>query len=1000
MRRVPFRQLGILMILALSWGLCRGFAETHLAQQIQEIQLDNGLRIFVLERHASPTVATYYRFGVGGAMDPKGESGISHLLEHMMFKGTESLGTLNYSEERRLMKRLTELWHELHVELDKAEDPFQPKESERADALRKEIEEISARQKDLIVKNEYDELLKRAGAVGMNASTGNDSTQYYVQLPSNRLELWFQLESDRLLHPVFREFYSERDVVHQERREGTENNPGGQVWEALQGLMYPAHPYGRPIIGWPRDIERLTQEDALSYFRTYYSPSNCIMVFVGDVTPCEIQKLAQRYWGPWKRQEIPPLRITSELEQKGERRRIVEFDAQPELSMAWVTVPEGHEDQYALDVLGDVLGGLSSSRLDKTIVQEEKLATSVSAGHPTRKYAGFFMASGDVAPGRTAQELENAVEREIRKIQEEGVNPQELDRAKIRLEVAYAQRLKSNDELASHIGWVVGATGGLDYLDDYEKRMNAVTPEQVQAVARKYLLPHRKNVVEVKKVEKAGSPDQEGASGVTHRDSSPPGERGVAHSQAFKKWMRALEQAPPLQIKVPEVGKDVDRVVLASGPVVFIKEDHTAPCVQMSLAWLGGSNTTPVERLAGFELAGQFLSEGGTESLEPMALQERKEDLGMSFWISMGATQSTAGFWCLSRLFDDSFGLAMDMVMKPRLDPARFEVIKGQYADSMRRRYDNPGWAVYILMEQLLYREDPRLGYQATKAEIDAVAREDIRALWQRYTGKDNLFIAMTGDFDKSVMLARLEAAFSSWRNAEDKARDFLAREPVSLPGVFVVGKEVSSPAIHMVAQNRLDRTLPAKDHAALDILDDILGGSGFRSRLMERLRSDEGLTYGVWSYVSHEGRLGVPGSLGISYETQKATVARSVLATLEEVEKIKTTPVTESEVREQIDSWKNRFVFKFEDDFYSVSRLMNHELDDRPFDRDKQVLDEVTQVKAADVLRVAQSYLDPKAMTIGVFGAVTEEDRQALEQKYGLKIVPKEEIFKGGFDQ
>ena len=234
-----------------------------------------------------------------------------------MSKGTTTVGTLDPKKEKPLMQRLTELWHELHEELDREEDPFNPADEKKIVRLEKEIEEISAEQKKLIVKNEYHELMTRAGQVSRNASTSNDTTSYYLQLPANQLELWFKLESDRLLNPVFRGFYSERDVVYEERRMRTENSARGLAYEAMRSLIYPAHPYGTPVVGWPRDVARLTREDAMDYFVTYYSPSNCAMALAGDVDVKRVEKLAKKYFSSWKQQELQRLPITAEPEQKG-----------------------------------------------------------------------------------------------------------------------------------------------------------------------------------------------------------------------------------------------------------------------------------------------------------------------------------------------------------------------------------------------------------------------------------------------------------------------------------------------------------------------------------------------------------------------------------------------------------------------------------------------------------------------------------------------------------
>lgn len=966
---------------------------------IKEIRLDNGLRIFVLENTASPTFAGYYQFNAAAAFDPKGRSGIAHLLEHMMFKGTETLGTTDYARERPLLERLSVLWHQLDAEIDRADDPFGAPARDRIEALKKEIETVSAAAKELLVKNEYDELMTRAGGVGENATTGEDVTNYFIQLPANRLELWFKLESDRLLHPVFREFWSERDVVHEERRMGDENQAEGLASEMLNRLLFSVHPYGTPIVGWSKDIGRLKEEDALAAFTSHYSPANCVMVLAGDVKAAEVERLARQYLGAWKPQEMRAPDVTAEPEQRGERRAVIEFDAEPNLFQGWITVPEGHPDGSAATILGMILGGLSSSRLDKSLVQEQQLASSVWAYQNSMRWAGAMGVGATPQGGHTTAELETAIAGEVRRIQDEGVTADELERAKIQWEAYWVRNLKSNLGQAMRIGDAVGVSGTLDYLYEFQRRIEAVTAADVQAVARKYLVPAHLCVVEVRKTPGASG----AASGDTEDTEHAAGEaeaRGQKHSTGFAEAMAMIRSAPPLQLKVPQVGKDVDRILLPCGATVYIREDHSAPSVDMRFTWLGGSNTTPVEALAPFELADQLLTEGGTQALDPIALQDRIEQLGMRFSISTGPTGSGASFWSLKRNFAQAFSLAMDMLMKPRLDPERLDVIKGQYKEGMKRRYDYPEYAADLLNTYVVHGDHPRLGYQATRKEIDAVTPDDVRRIWQRYTGRDNLYITAVGDFDKREILDLLQQTFAGWRVAEDRKREWIVREPVARPGVYLVEKEVSAPAVALSAEIKVDRTAPLEDHAAVEILNDILGGSGFRSRLMERLRSDEGLTYGIYSTIWHNNRPGVPGGISSSYVTKKVSLARSIDIVMEEFRKMATGPVTPAEVEEQIDAWRNAFVFRFTDDFYTTSRLMQLELDDRSYDWDQQMLAAVQKVTPAEVERAARKYLKPGDLSICIFGTLTDEDRKALEAGYTLKVLPRAEVFRGGYDE
>jgi len=464
--------------------------------------------------------------------------------------------------------------------------------------------------------------------------------------------------------------------------------------------------------------------------------------------------------------------------------------------------------------------------------------------------------------------------------------------------------------------------------------------------------------------------------------------------------MAMIKAARPVALKTPEIGKDVDRVELSSGVTVFIKEDHGAPSVDLAFTWLGGSNTTAVDQLAPFRVAGNLLDQGGTEALDPIALQDRKDELGMSFSIGLGSTRSWARFWSLTRNFTESFDLALDIMLRPRLDDERLETLKGQYIESMRRRYDSPRSGVRVLQRHVMNKDHPRLGYVPSRAEIEAITADDVRKIWRTYLGRDNLYITAVGDFDKRAMLELLDDALKSWGTAEDSERKYIRRPPVSKPGLFLVEKEVPQPAVRIGHQIKVDRTASQEDHAALEILNDILGGSGFRSRLMERLRSDEGLTYGIGSWISHESRKDVPGAAGISYQTKKDSVDHSIRSVTEEFVKIIREEVSEAEVEEQIEAWRNAFIFRYTNDFFSVNRLMANELDDRPYDFDGLQLQQIQEVEVSDVKRVAEKYLNHENLTICVFGTLTDDDKAALAERYEVKILSKEEVFTGGYDE
>ncbi|NNF29105.1 MAG: insulinase family protein, partial [Gemmatimonadetes bacterium] len=319
--------------------------------------LDNGMRFLVLERRGSPTVAFMVHYPVGSIHEHLGNTGIAHVLEHMLFKGTQEIGTSDREAERALLLRADVLRDSL-LALATSSGPSGETESATP---RPELEARLAATLDsasaLEIPNEFDAILSRAGARGLNATTSYEATRYFVEMPSNRAELWFALESARMKDPVFRGFYPELDVVKEERRMRLETSPGALLQTALLAAAYEVHPYGVPVIGHASDLDRLTRRQAEDYFRRYYGARNAVVAVVGSVDPDQVIQWANAYFGDLREGEPPPLLVAEEPPQRGIRRIEVEYDAEPQLAMAWRGVSGDHPDAPALAVLAVALTG-------------------------------------------------------------------------------------------------------------------------------------------------------------------------------------------------------------------------------------------------------------------------------------------------------------------------------------------------------------------------------------------------------------------------------------------------------------------------------------------------------------------------------------------------------------------------------------------------------------------------------------------------------------------
>ena len=470
---------------------------------VQEVVLDNGMRLLMVPRKGDPNISAGWIARVGSVNERPGITGMSHLFEHMMFKGTHTVGTKNFAEDSRLMAEMDRVRAEMDREqqalikkyrLGEIADPKDPKNrSAKHQQLIEELNKLEKQQKDLMVKDEFDRIYTTAGGSGMNAGTSNDFTIYFINVPANKLELWFWMESDRLLHPVFREFYSERDVVHEERRLRTDSTPTGKFDEEFDAMFWDASPYSWPVVGWPSDLEGITRQEALDYFAVNYAPNNLTACLVGDFDPANATDLARKYFGRIPRGPRDPAPVrTQEIKQLAEKRMIAYADTNPEVVVRYHTVADGHNDEFALGLMADLLNG-RTGRLYKSLVLKQNVANNASAGMDGRKYEGLFELRGVAKPGHTPEEVEQALYKEIERLQKEEVGEEELQKVKNQNAAGAFRRLQSNFFLGLQL-LVADAGRGWQVINTDPPRTQAVTAKDIMRVANTYFAPENRAV--------------------------------------------------------------------------------------------------------------------------------------------------------------------------------------------------------------------------------------------------------------------------------------------------------------------------------------------------------------------------------------------------------------------------------------------------------------------------------------------------------------------------
>ncbi|MFB0564423.1 MAG: M16 family metallopeptidase [Candidatus Aminicenantaceae bacterium] len=467
---------------------------------VKEHVLSNGLKILMIQKPGVPRVVCHIYFKVGSINERPGITGLAHLHEHMMFKGTKMMGVTDFVKDNALNKRIDELIDKIYREKFWKSDGG---DNEKIAQWQKEYEELVKEEKQYIIKDDLWTYYMKNGGTGLNASTGNESTGYYVTLPSNKVELQMLLESDRMLNAYFREFYSEKDVVMEERRL-SENRPGYLFNEQVNAAFYAASPYHWGVIGWMDDLRKVTKTDLIKFHDRYYVPNNAVAIYVGDLDPQNIIQMAEKYFGRVpKGTDIEPIR-TFEPPQYSEKRMYGEGPAPTSLQMMFHTPQEDHHDVAALSVLANVLGSGGSGgrgrfrgrgggggfgRLYKILVQEKQMAVSVSARNRAQWYVGAFQFNARPRLDKNVkpEDLEKEIWAIIEEIKKEGVTPEEIQQVKNRSKAMFIRSLSRAAGLARSIGRAELNRGWRSLLTDLDDMKN-VTNEDIKRVAAEYFV--------------------------------------------------------------------------------------------------------------------------------------------------------------------------------------------------------------------------------------------------------------------------------------------------------------------------------------------------------------------------------------------------------------------------------------------------------------------------------------------------------------------------------
>lgn len=889
-----------------------------------QFELDNGLTVIVHEDRKAPIVGVAVWYNVGSKDEPKGETGFAHLFEHLMFNGSEN------------------------------------------------------------APNDYFQYLQEMGATDYNGTTNFDRTNYFQTVPTGALDRALWLESDRmgyLLGAITQEkLDNQRGVVQNEKRQG-DNQPGGLVFYEIIKALYPdGHPYDHNVIGSMADLDAATLDTVQKWFRDNYGPNNATLVLAGDISAAEAKPLVEKYFGAIPR---GPVNNPAEAEApvlKQDIRKVMKDQVAATSIDKYYSVPGiTDRDLTALSVGAQILGGLSSSRLDNALVRDEKLAISVNAGNYAFQRVGILDVGATVKPGVDPAEVEKRLNEILADFIENGPTEDEVRRAATS---NLAGTIRGLEQVGGFGGKAVTLAQGEVLAGDpgfFERQMNilaTLTPGEVKAAMQKWMTRPAMTLV-LEPGEREG--EYEEAASVGASDDAAEEAAPAASEITVTKVRPAPEISQLTALDFP----DVTEAALPNGIKVYYAQRDTVPATRVTISFDAGSAADPLDK-RGLEGMTLGLMEEGTTSLNSRELAEAQERLGANISVGGGVDRSSFTLSSLTANLEPSLDLLADVVRNPAFDPQELERVRTQTVTSIQQALKSPSGMAYYVATPLVYGKDNPYGGSGTVESVGALTRDDLVNFKQTWLRPDNATIFVVSNLSLDEVMPDLTEAFGNWSaparpkgkkdfsslaTTPESARIVLVNRPNS-PQSFIVGGEITP--------------FSSSDESIVDLTNanNALGGN-FLARLNMNLRETKGWSYGV---------RGAPrlDENAVAYFIQAPVQADRTGDALAEMirevgEFVTTRGVTEEELTRNVNNEIRQLPGQFETSGAVLGAMQRNVMLDRPMDYYETLADKYRAQTAESLNAAARKAINPDGFVWVVVGDA-EKVRPQLDQ-LGLPV-------------
>ncbi len=1033
---------------------------------VHERVLDNGVTVLVWPRPSAGRIGARVFYRVDITAERPGTVGLTHMLEHFLFMGSDLVGTSDWAAERPFAEAVERIEREITDERNRNADCFRQREvfaevevhcsTPRLDSLEAALLEAFEGQHRFASGTDFDWIYQPAGGTGLTASTGRDWMKFDIDLPANRLELFMWMERSRLEHPVFRFFEPEREVVVDQIRR-SENRPDGPFQRVLRSMTYDAHPYG--WAHWFSDLTRATREDHWEIFHKFFIPQNTVIVIVGEVEPEEVFRLAEAYWGSWLPGRPSPRLRTVEPEPVGQKRLEVEAGAGPSVVIHVPMPAVGHEDVPAFQVLAELLGG-ERGLLERALVEEERVAISVSASAWLAKYPSHFALRVNTRSNDQLDAAEAGILRVLDEVGQGGLDPDFLRGAVDRMVLEMARGLERIGPSAVTIG-AMESIHGWRYLNEQPGLWAQVTQEDLARVVRRYFPPEMRTVgvlrrsvpeagasavarsgdvrsIEVGYTAEAppspplpGGPVEEWAPGESgdpwgwarpmgmgrspsRIPLSPPSLDGGALAEQpwyAPPWMaerRLSRFAAPLPVahwkdipapedppRLPKLKEH--RVVFPDGTRGVVMEDPLLPLVQLTALVDARTLDDPAGKEGLASLTATLLRRAGTGGLSAEELEGRLRALGASLSVEVNRDRTRLHLLTAPESAEGAASLLVQIVRSPAFDVTVFEEERERAAIAAGRSLDDAGVRLSGLFHEAVFGPHHPLSRRSTPESVRAVSREDVIAFHGSHFNPEGVVFAVSGRVEPEEIRRALGEALERVQETEPAMNAGSGSAPASVPyrgpappigpaapppeGIRVVTESIDTRQGHvMLGHPGLDGF--PEDHAAVEVMNYILAGGAFVSRMMELLRTQTGITSAL--YGSVEPGRGVQYPYVWRFSGNPETLAQGVRLAVAELEQMREDGVTREEFEGARTSYIQGLIpSSYETPHRSAERLAQKELFGRYlyqspgylnyYAGDEAQIEALGGLTLEEVNAAARKYLRPQDLVIAVVGPMEE---------------------------